>query len=209
MQESSITYNHNNAVPFLDEVIRRSGQNLSSCYQCQKCAAGCPVSDQTEGVSPDKLIRMIIVGDTEAALSNQLIWKCLSCYTCGTRCPNGIQTGRITETIKKMAKERHVTALSPKVKHFHDSFVRSGVRWGRLNEMEFMGIYQLKNTISDFIRKDIQSIKNEMLSQARLGLAMQKLKRLHVDFLRTIGRHEIKRLYKKAKQMTARGSSWK
>ena len=65
------------------------------------------------GVTPDRLIRMIVMGDRSAALQNRLVWKCLSCYTCGTRCPNEIHTARVTETLKKMAKEEHLAPLVP------------------------------------------------------------------------------------------------
>src|SRR5512145_3556201 len=89
------------------EVARRSGQNLLACYQCRRCAASCPVGAESV-VTPDRLIRMILLGDDKGALENMLVWKCLACYTCGTRCPNNIQTARITETLKQMGKEAHL-----------------------------------------------------------------------------------------------------
>ena len=46
------------------EVARRSGQNLLACYQCRRCAAGCPVGEES-GVTPDRLIRMILLGDEQ------------------------------------------------------------------------------------------------------------------------------------------------
>ena len=112
------------------EVMEKSGQNLLACYQCRRCAAGCPVAQETEWITPDRLIRMIALGDRQAALSNQLVWKCVSCYTCGTRCPNDIQTARITETLKKMGKAEHLEPLEPQIADFHDTFVKSGLNVG-------------------------------------------------------------------------------
>jgi len=149
----------------VDEVVKRSGQPLVACYQCRRCAAGCPVGEETGYLTPDRLIRTIIMGDREKALNNELVWKCASCYTCGTRCPNEIQTARITETLKKMSKEAHIEPLKPKVAYFHDSFVKSGVRWGRVNEMEFMGFYELKNILRDVIRMKFKSIYDEVMAQ--------------------------------------------
>jgi heterodisulfide reductase subunit C len=63
------------------------------------------VGEETGYVTPDRLIRMILLGDREKALSDGLVWKCVSCYTCGTRCPNEIQTARITETLKQMSRK--------------------------------------------------------------------------------------------------------
>ncbi len=105
MQAPVCEYNSDIAKPLVNEVMERSKQNILACYQCGRCAAGCPVGEETGYVTPNRLIRMIILGDRENALNNELVWKCVSCYTCGTRCPNDIQTARITETLKKISKE--------------------------------------------------------------------------------------------------------
>lgn len=185
--------------PFLQEVMERSGQMLTACYQCRRCAAGCTVGDETGCFTPNILIRNVILGDRETALSNPLVWKCVTCYTCGTRCPNDIQTARITETLKKMAKEAHIEPLQPKVAAFHDSFLASGLRWGRVNEVEFMGAYELKNMLRDVRAKNYEAIVEELKGQARLGMAMFRLKRMHTGFMMAKGRKEIKALYRKSK----------
>lgn len=188
------------AKSMVDEVMDRSGQALVACYQCRRCAAGCPVGEETGYVTPDRLIRMIILGDREKALNNELVWKCVSCFTCGTRCPNGIQTARITETLKKMSKDAHLEPLKPKVANFHSSFLKSGVRWGRVNEMEFLAFYELRNTLKNAIQMNFKAIYDEIVVQTKLGLSMMKLKRMHFGFQAAKGRKEIKRLYKKAKR---------
>jgi heterodisulfide reductase subunit C2 len=195
------------AKPFLQEVMERSGQLLTACYQCKRCAAGCPVGDETHFFTPNILIRAVALGDREAALNNELVWKCLSCYTCGTRCPNDIQTARITETLKKMSKEAGIKPLHPKVKEFHDAFFNCGVRWGRVNEVELMGVYELKNTIREAMAMNYKEIFNELRTQARLGASMFKLNRMHFGFETSKGRKEIKALYKKAKEKKKAASS--
>jgi heterodisulfide reductase subunit C len=185
------------ATSLIKEVMDRSEQNLIACYQCRRCAAACSVGDETGYITPDRLIRMILTGDRDNALNNELVWKCVSCYTCGIRCPNEIQTGRITETLKKMAKEEHLKPLYFKVANFHDSFVKSGLRWGRVNETEFMGFYEIKNTLTDLKRMNIGGIISEITTQLKLAMSMFKLKRMHVGFLFAKGRGEVKRLYKK------------
>ncbi|QTA80863.1 4Fe-4S dicluster domain-containing protein [Desulfonema limicola] len=197
MTASVLEFSPENTRPFLQEVMEQSGQMLTACYQCRKCAAGCTVGDETGSFTPNILIRAIVLGDRETALNNELIWKCVSCYTCGTRCPNDIQTARITETLKKMAKKAHVQPVLPKVAAFHDAFVESGMRWGRLNEMEFMGVYELKNALREAKTKNYETVVKEFKTQAELGLAMLKLKRLHFGFLFSKGRGEIKALYRK------------
>jgi len=200
MTAPAMAINPDQTQPFLQQVIERSGQNLTACYQCRRCAAGCSVGDATDYFTPNLLIRMVVLGDRDQALSNQLVWKCVSCYTCGTRCPNNIQTARITETLKKMAKEEHLEPLQPKVAEFHDAFVRSSLRWGRVNEMEFMGVYEMKFALRKIKTREFGAIMDEIKTQARLGMEMTRLRRMHFGFLMAKGRKEIKTLQRKSKQ---------
>ena len=200
MAAPAIDINPDQAQPFLKEVMDRSGQNLSACYQCRRCAAGCSVGDETDFFTPNLLIRMVVLGDRERALNNQLVWKCVSCFTCGTRCPNDIQTARITETLKKMAKAEHLPPLQPKIADFHDAFVNSGIRWGRVNEMEFMGAYEMKLALRNIKARRFGAILDEVKAQAGLGMKMTQLRRMHFGFLIAKGRKEIKALQRKSKQ---------
>lgn len=194
---STLRFKPVNAKPFIAEVMARSGQNLVLCYQCRRCAGACSVGEETGYMTPDRLIRLIITGDRDQALDNALVWKCVSCYTCGARCPNGIQTGRITETLKKMAKEEHMAPREPTVAYFHDAFVHSALRWGRVNEMEFMALYELRNTVHQLREQKFGALYKEIKAQASLALNMTQLKRMHLTFLYVKGRSEIKRLNKK------------
>jgi len=199
MPSQTLTVETEVAGSLLQEVAARSGQNLNSCYQCRRCAAGCPVGDDT-GVTPDRLIRMVVLGDREAALNNLLVWKCVACYTCGTRCPNNIHTARITETLKQMVKEQHLEPMTPKVANFHSAFLASTSHFGRVNEMEFMGIYDFKTAANQITKGGgIKAIINDLKNQMQLGKAMMKLKRFHISIEKIKGIAEVKRLYNKAK----------
>lgn len=200
MTVPAIEVNPAQAQPFLKQVMDRSGQNLSACYQCRRCAAGCSVGDETDFFTPNLLIRMVVLGNRQQALSNELVWKCVSCYTCGTRCPNDIQTARITETLKKMAKEEHLEPLQPQIADFHDAFIRSGIRWGRVNEMEFMGAYEMKFALRKLSAGKFGAIFSELNTQARLGMGMMRHRRMHFGFLMAKGRKEIKAMQRKSKQ---------
>jgi heterodisulfide reductase subunit C len=199
MAEPVLEFKPDQAQTVVEEIMERSGQNIIACYQCRRCAAGCPVGEETGYVTPDRLIRMILLGDREKALSNELVWKCTSCYTCGTRCPNEIQTARITETLKQMSKEEHVAPLAPKVASFHHAFLTSIGHLGRLNELEFMGLYEVKNIFQDLKHFRFKSLYHEGISQTKLGLAMTKNKRMHFLIEKVKGLPEIKHLFKKAR----------
>jgi heterodisulfide reductase subunit C len=198
MSPSVLQFRHELSQPLLQEVMDRSGQNLLACYQCRRCAAGCPVGEET-GVTPDRLIRMIIFGEREEALNNLLVWKCVACYTCGTRCPNNIQTARINETLKQISKESHIDPLLPKVSAFHDAFLKSTSHFGRVNELEFIGLYEIKNAARDLKHGGGgKAAASEIKIQAKLGISMIKKKRMHFRFKKIKRLNEIKRLYKKA-----------
>jgi len=184
--------------PLVDEVMARSGQNLLACYQCRRCAAGCPVGEES-GVTPDRLIRMVLMGEKNAALNNLLVWKCVACYTCGTRCPNNIQTARINETLKQMSKEAHIEPLIPAVGAFHDAFTKSVSHLGRVHELEFMGLYEMKNMAALLKKGGLSAALGEMKSQAKLGLSMTKKRRMHIGLEKVRRLSEVKQFYKKSK----------
>jgi len=194
---SVLTYEAAAAKSLLDDVVNRSGQNLQACYQCRRCAAGCPVGEET-GVTPDQLIRLVVVGDREAALNNLLVWKCVACYTCGTRCPNNIQTARITETLKQMSKEAHLEPLVPKIADFHSAFMTATSHFGRFNEIEGMGIYEAKTAARDLKKGGLMAIISEMKNQAKLGRTMMKKKRMHFKLDSVKNNAEVKALFRKA-----------
>lgn len=179
------------------EVARRSGQNLLACYQCRRCAAGCPVGEES-GVTPDRLIRLLLLGDEQAALDNLLVWKCLACYTCGTRCPNDIQTARITEVLKQISKQQHRAPLVPKVAAFHGAFVKAAGQAGRFNELVGMGLYETQAALGEFKRGGLKAAIAEVAAQAKLGQAMMKKGRMHLKYESVKNKGEIKALYRKA-----------
>lgn len=206
MSQPSVSFNPDSSRALINEVMLRSNQPVTDCYQCKRCAAGCTVGEET-GITPDQVIRHIITGNREAAISNKLVWQCVSCYTCGTRCPNGIQCGRVTETLKKMSKEEKYEILNPNIAYFHDSFVQGCTRWGRVNEMEFMGFYEIKNIGKNLINLKFKVAYDEISTQVKLGFSMFKQKRLHFKLHTSTGKKEIKKFYKiamKKKQMTIR-----
>jgi heterodisulfide reductase subunit C len=209
MTETVLEYQPEKARSLVEEVMERSEQPLLACFQCRRCAAGCPVGDETEGITPDRLIRTILFGDREQAMGNLLIWRCVACYTCGTRCPNNIQTARINETLKHMAKEEHLEPKLPKVLAFHNSFCTAARHLGKVNELEFMALYEMKNTFRDLKSLKFTRLIGEYMSQAKLGLAMTTRRRMHFGIQKVKDLGELKRLFKKAKDKkeAARGAS--
>lgn len=127
------------------------GQNISRCFACGTCTAGCPVREIDEKYNPRKIIRMIILGMKDRVLKSDFIWLCSTCYTCFDRCPQGVQLTAIMTALKNIAA---------RVGYIHPSFkeqTRLISKLGRLYEVEDfdnkkrekLGLPSVKKTFED------------------------------------------------------------
>jgi len=76
----------------------------------QLCSAGCPAAGAMD-LLPNQIIRLLQLGQVEAALGARAIWYCAACLQCEARCPKGIDLARLTEALRTLALEkgfRHV-----------------------------------------------------------------------------------------------------
>ena len=89
---------------FAREVSARpGGGNISKCFACGTCTAGCPVFQVESQYNPRRLIRMILLGMRREVLSSKLIWLCARCYTCSANCPQGVDFSNIMMALRDMA----------------------------------------------------------------------------------------------------------
>jgi len=98
--------------PFLAKVGELSGQNIYACYQCGKCAAGCPSISEMD-ILPSQIPRLVQLGQEEEVLRSKTIWLCASCFTCETRCPKGVDLAKIMEALRVMVLRKNVDQVSP------------------------------------------------------------------------------------------------
>lgn len=129
---------------FLGEAQKRSGQNLNLCYQCLKCTAGCPTAPYMD-IRPNNIIRMIQMGMKKEVLESSAIWLCVSCETCGTRCPNEIDIGVLMDALREMAIEEKIPAKEKNIHLLHEAFVQSIKRGGRVHEATMLIDYKLRS----------------------------------------------------------------
>ena len=128
---------------FARQIAERSGEDLSRCYQCGKCAAGCPTVQWFEWPNHG-VIRMIQLGMKDELLASHAIWTCVACETCGTRCPNDIHISRLMDALRQVALEEGVASAEPAVMAFHKAFTGSAKRFGRVHEATMLMEYKLK-----------------------------------------------------------------
>ncbi len=89
-------------------VAELSGQNLSACYQCGRCTAGCPVVEEMD-IVPSEVIRLLQLGQIEPALESETIWICASCLQCASRCPRGVEFSSICDALRAIVLRKRLS----------------------------------------------------------------------------------------------------
>ncbi len=157
--------------PALPEKVReKSGQPIELCFQCQKCASGCPMGERADYL-PSQIIRMLQLGLTERALQSSSIWLCPSCETCSARCPNGIKIAAVMDVLRAMAVLRDFAAKN-KEPVFHRVFLKSIQNRGRVHETLILIQYKLK--VRDLFSDAVTGLK--MFKRGKLPLFAKKVK---------------------------------
>ena len=126
------------------EVSRRLGHDVSECYQCGKCTAGCPVA--YEMFHPiHAMMRLVQLGRKDEALASRSQWVCVACEACSTRCPKDVDPARLMTVLREMSQEEGtVNANEIDIYDFHQSFLAMIRRFGRVYEMGLVASYKLK-----------------------------------------------------------------
>jgi len=128
---------------FLKAVQETADVNLSSCYQCKKCSIGCPVADQIES-PPSEIIRKLQLGAGTELLNTDLIWTCLACETCYTRCPNRINFPAVIDALKSIALEKGTAKPEGDAPLFNRLFLNTVKSYGRAYDLQAIAIYKLR-----------------------------------------------------------------
>ena len=144
MELETATRMGNVSPTFLQEVVKKSGEDISLCYQCLKCTAGCPTAPYMD-IRPNTIIRMIQMGMKQEVRGSSAIWFCVHCQTCGTRCPNEIHIGVLMDALREMAIEEGIPAKEKNIHLFHEAFIQSGRRGGRALEVTMLMDYILRS----------------------------------------------------------------
>lgn len=127
---------------FLRELQEESGQDLSKCYQCGNCTAGCP-GGQYYDKQVNQIMRAAQLGLKHKALTNKSLWLCLSCYTCSARCPNNLDVARVMESLRHMARKQGLVQDRP-IESFWKAFMDMVRLNGRSYELGVMASFMLR-----------------------------------------------------------------
>ncbi len=123
---------------FADEIKKHCGENVFLCYQCRKCASGCP-NRMFMDSTPTELMRYVQLGMVDEAMKKNTAWLCVSCQTCTARCPQDIDIAKVVDAIKIIADERKIKADAGNVRLFNRIWMTMLRFTGRMYEVALVG----------------------------------------------------------------------
>ena len=127
---------------FAEEIRKRSGENVFLCYQCRKCASGCP-SRKFMDSTPTELMRYAQLGMVDEAMKGNTVWFCLSCQTCSARCPQDIDIAHIVDTIRILVQEKNIKADTKNTRLLNLLWMNILRYTGRMYELALSGMLNI------------------------------------------------------------------
>lgn len=127
---------------FSQAVKSTSGLDVNLCFECAKCASGCPLAYAMD-YTPTQIVHAIQLGLIDLVLNSETIWLCASCQTCTTRCPQDVDLAGVMDAVRVIAQRKKVKAKVPEVPAFYRSSLRNISIFGRMYELGLVAMLKL------------------------------------------------------------------
>ena len=184
MMSEEVIHVHGKSFGFSDAVAAVSGIDVSYCYQCGKCATGCPVAYEMD-LTPTQLIHAVQLGLKDLVYNSKTMWLCASCHTCSTRCPQDVDIAQVLVTIKILMQRDKKEPRVPDVLEFNKRFIGNLKCFGRLYELGMIAMLKLST------RKFTQD----------MALGMKMFKKRKFNLLPTFrGSRVVRKILRRVKQ---------
>jgi heterodisulfide reductase subunit C len=127
------------------EIESLTGENARLCYQCRKCSLGCPTAHEMS-LKPHEMMRAVQLGLEDEVFQSGMIWMCVSCEACNTRCPQNINILRIIDGLRGLVMSGRVDYYNPhpEIPSMHRLSLKILQRYGRIHELRLAFIMNLK-----------------------------------------------------------------
>ncbi len=170
---------------FTSQITALSEQPVLACYHCHKCTAGCPAAEDMQ-YGPDRVLRMIQLGQKRKLLESKDIWLCASCEVCGTRCPNEIDIANVMDALRQMALQENAAVGEPAAVKFHKLFIFLVQNMGRMHEVSLLAAYKLwsLNLFSDLDSGALMFVKNKIPLAPHVIKGRKDVKKLFIEVKR-------------------------
>jgi heterodisulfide reductase subunit C len=133
------------AETLMETVEKISGVNISECLQCKKCSNGCAVAGLTK-TSPSETIRRLQLNTGDGLLESDLVWMCVSCETCYTRCPMKIDMAAVMDALRNIAIRKKTSAQKENVPVFNKSFLNTVRLFGRTYDLGMIAAFKISTS---------------------------------------------------------------
>mgnify|MGYP000000910079 FL=1 len=151
------------------------GVDVSRCYQCGKCTAGCVLAPDMD-IAPSFLMRLLQTGTEKAdtrVLGSTAIWLCLSCENCVARCPMEIDLPAIMDHLRELSRTGgRVNEKARPIVAFHKSFLDMVKHNGRTYEIGLVAEYKMRTMR---LMQDVD-IAPTMMAKGKLNIVPERLK---------------------------------
>jgi len=172
---SSETHEVHKKGSLMEEILDNREISIQKCYQCGKCSAGCPLSEDMD-YPPSVIMRLLQTEDKqceEQALRSMTIWLCVTCETCAARCPMEIDIPGVMDFCRERSILKKMTHHHAKnIISFHKAFLDSIDYTGRLYELGLIADYK---TRSFNLGQDVM-LAPEMIAKGKLGFFPELIK---------------------------------
>ena len=155
----SVAHPTSSPTTLADLVVQSTGTCVLNCYQCGRCAAGCPQNvPGFMDISPTRIMHLLQLEDTfsndppraaeyaRQALTSSTCWLCAGCQACTTRCPQGVDIAGVMDVLRQQASALGLAAAdrrSEDIQKFHATFLAAALKHGRIPELDLVLRYKL------------------------------------------------------------------
>jgi heterodisulfide reductase subunit C len=142
---------------------------------------------------PNRIVRLIQLGQWERVLAGRSIWYCASCETCSTRCPNKVDLAAIMDALRKLSWDADGPSKESYVQLANRLFINNIKQYGRQYEMRLAAVFNVKS--GQFL-KDLM-LGPKLLSKGKLKMFHSKNKNLA----------EIEKIFSRIEEMRKKGDA--
>lgn len=174
------------------KIEQLSGTSVRRCFQCGKCSAGCPMATFMEH-PPNRVMRLLQLGQWQRILAGRSIWYCVSCETCTTRCPNKVDLCAIMDALRKLSWDQDGPSKESYVQLANRLFLENIRTYGRQYEMRLAAVFNVKS--GQFLKDMLLGPK--LLSKGKLKVFHQKNKNIA----------EVEKIFRRIEEMRRKGEA--
>jgi heterodisulfide reductase subunit C len=135
---------------------------------------------------PSELIRRLHLGAGEELLNSDIVWMCVSCETCSTRCPMGIDVAQVLDALRTLAVQRGAAGPEGNVPLFNRAFLKTVQVFGRTYDIAMIAGYKLGS--------------GKLLADTEKFPTMLRKRKIALLPPRGADRETVRRIFKKTKQ---------